>query len=37
LALDTDGSASESVTTFGGRRVDFVIIAILSAAVLLFA
>ena len=37
LALDTDGSASESVTTFGGRRVDFVIIAILSAAVLLLA
>jgi TolB-like protein/Flp pilus assembly protein TadD len=37
LALDTDGSASESVTPFGGRRMDFVIIAILSAAVLLFA
>ena len=37
LALDKDAPAKESVTPFGGRHMDFVIIGILSAALLLFA
>jgi len=37
LALDKDAPASESVTPFAGRRLDFVIIAVLAAAILLFA
>ena len=37
VALDKDVQATASVTSFGGRRTDFVIIAILSAGLLLFA
>jgi TolB-like protein/Flp pilus assembly protein TadD len=37
LALDTNSAVSESIIPFGGRRTDFIIIAILSAAVLMFA
>jgi TolB-like protein len=37
VALDQDVQATASVTSFGGRRTDFVIIAILSAGLFLFA
>jgi TolB-like protein/Flp pilus assembly protein TadD len=37
VALDKDVQATGSVTSFGGRRMDFVIIAILSAGLILFA
>lgn len=37
LALDTDAPASEAIRRFAGRRLDFVIIAVLVAAILLFA
>jgi TolB-like protein/lipoprotein NlpI len=38
ISLDDDGQgADDSSTTFGGRRVDFVVIALLTAALLMFA
>lgn len=37
IVLDKDAPTAPSATPFGGRRVDFVIIAILSAGLLLFA
>ncbi len=37
ISLDTDEELAESATGFTGRRVDFVIISLLAAAVLVFA
>ncbi|MBT8093687.1 MAG: tetratricopeptide repeat protein [Gammaproteobacteria bacterium] len=37
VALDTDADSDESTTYFVGRRLDFIVIALLCAAVLLFA
>jgi len=37
ISLDTDEESAESTTGFTGRRVDFVIISVLAAAVLVFA
>lgn len=37
ISLDTDEEPAESATGFTGRRVDFVIISLLAAAVLVFA
>lgn len=37
ISRDTDEQPAESATGFAGRRVDFVIIAVLAAAVLVFA
>ena len=37
VSLDTDTEPAESATGFTGRRVDFVIISVLAAAVLVFA
>jgi TolB-like protein/cytochrome c-type biogenesis protein CcmH/NrfG len=37
VALDKEVQARESTAPFGGRRTDFVIIAVLSAALLMFA
>jgi len=37
ISLDTDEELAESATGFTGRRVDFIIISLLAAAVLVFA
>ena len=37
VSLDTDEEPAESATGFTGRRVDFVIIAVLAAALVVFA
>jgi len=37
VTLDTDAKASESFPAIGGRRLDFIVIALLCAAVLVFA